>query len=301
MTPNINMIKSLLSGIILFCFFLTLHQCGGIDKEKTLVLGCKNFTEQIILGEIIAQTIEENTDLTVMRKWNLGGTMICHQALISGEIDIYPEYTGTAYINILKNKTIRDATSTYQIVQRDYREQFKCEWLPQLGINNTYTITVRRADAIQRKWKTISDLTRDSLDLSAGFTSEFMVRHDGYPQLKRKYNLDFAKVVDIEPGLMYQAIANNNIDVICGFSTDGRIPAFDLFSLKDDLNFFPPYYAAPVVRLDTLEKHPELKKIFDNLSHSIDNKKMQEMNLLVDEKKINPTIVAQNFLHELNL
>ncbi len=300
MTPNINLIKSLWSGIILFGFFLTLHQCGAIDKEKTLVLGCKNFTEQIILGEIIAQAIEDNTDLSVMRKWNLGGTMICHQALISGEIDLYPEYTGTAYINILNNQHIKDATDTYQIVQSAYQKKFQCKWLPPFGINNTYTITVRKSDAIQRKWRTISDLKLDSINLSAGFTSEFMVRHDGYPQLKQKYNLDFAKVVDLEPGLMYQAIANNNIDVICGFSTDGRIPAFDLVSLKDDLHFFPPYYAAPVIRLDALQKHPELKQIFDKLSHSIDNKKMQEMNLLVDEKKINPTIVAQNFLQEFN-
>ncbi|MBZ0257196.1 glycine/betaine ABC transporter substrate-binding protein [bacterium] len=286
----------------LFCVIcicsICFTQCG-VDRSQTLILGCKNFTEQIILGEIIAQTIEDNTDLNVVRKWNLGGTMVCHQALVSGEIDIYPEYTGTAYITILGNQEIKDATSTFQTVQDEYQKRFQCEWLPPFGLNNTYTITVWRGEAEQWKLKTISDLKERAPKMIAGFTAEFMERPDGYPKLKEKYGLNFAKVVDMEPGLMYQAISDNEVNVICGFSTDGRIPAYNLVALEDDLNFFPPYYAAPVARLEVLQQHPELKALFQKLAGSIDNDAMQQMNLQVDEKKMLPETVAKDFLKAL--
>lgn len=280
--------------VICICSF-GFTQCG-VDRSQTLILGCKNFTEQIILGEIIAQTIENKTDLKVVRKWNLGGTMVCHQALVSGEIDIYPEYTGTAYITILGNQEIQDATSTFQTVQDEYKKQFHCEWLPPFGLNNTYTITVRRGEAEQWKLKTISDLKERAPQMIAGFTAEFMERPDGYSKLKETYGLNFSKVVDMDPGLMYQAISDNEVNVICGFSTDGRIPAYNLVALEDDLNFFPPYNAAPVARLEVLQQHPELKAAFQKLAGSIDNDAMQQMNLQVDETKMLPETVAKDFL-----
>jgi glycine betaine/choline ABC-type transport system substrate-binding protein len=286
-----------LSLLVFVCGFAQMN-CG-VDRSQTVILGCKNFTEQIILGEIIAQTIETNSDLKVIRKWNLGGTMVCHQALVSGEIDIYPEYTGTAYINVLGQEEILDADLTYQKVKQEYLTRFNCEWMPPFGMNNTYTITVRKDDAESLNLETISDLKERAADMAAGFTAEFMERPDGFPQLRKKYGLEFSKVVDLEPGLMYQAIANHEVDVICGFSTDGRIPAYDLVALEDDLKFFPPYYAAPVVRSSLLEAHPELKEMFTKLEDSVTNEKMQELNLLVDEQKQSPKTVAKNFLSSL--
>ncbi|MDP8244156.1 MAG: glycine betaine ABC transporter substrate-binding protein [Candidatus Hinthialibacter antarcticus] len=285
-------------GLICVCVLL-LSQCG-IDRSQTVVLGCKNFTEQIILGEIIAQMIEQNTKLKVVRKWNLGGTMVCHQALLAGEIDLYPEYTGTAYMNVLGQNTIQDATRTFKFVQQKYLEEFQCEWLPAFGLNNTYTITVRREDAEKWNVKSISGLQSFAGELTAGFTAEFMERQDGWPQLREQYGLPFAKVVDLEPGLMYEAIANNNVDVICGFSTDGRISVYDLVALEDDLHFFPPYYAAPVARTAVFDLHPELKGLLSQLAGSLDNQTMQELNLQVDEHKVAPKSVAKEFLATMN-
>jgi osmoprotectant transport system permease protein len=262
-------------------------------------IGSKNFTEQLILGELMAQLIERETDLRVERRFDLGGTMICHGALIAGELDLYAEYTGTGLTAILKEKVRSDPDEVYQLVTNAYAQQFQLQWLQPFGFNNTYAITVRATAAKTNNWNTISDLKSAAAKLRAGWTFEFSERPDGYPGLREHYGFSFGKVRDLESALMYQAIALDEVDVICAFATDGRIAANGLRPLKDDQQFFPPYHAAPVIRQSTLERHPELKGILDQLAGQLTDVVMQQLNLEVDQNKKSPADVATEFLGSL--
>lgn len=270
-------------------------------KENTVVVGSKNFTEQLILGELMAQLIERKTNLSVKRQFNLGGTMICHNALIRGEIDLYAEYTGTGLTAILKRQAVTDPQKALRAVRHDYRERFQVEWLQPFGFNNTYSICVRRADAERRGWKAVSDLAPAAPDLRAGFTGEFMERPDGYPGLRRTYGYAFGETHDLDPSLMYEAITRGEVDVICAFATDGRIAAYDLHLLIDDRRFFPPYHAAPLVRHEVLRKHPELGRVLSSLAELLDEGTMRRLNYEVDGKKRSPEEVAREFLIEKKL
>ena len=233
---------------------LTALASGGCRRQamqNTVTVGSKNFTEQLIISELMAQIIEADTGLKVKRMFNLGGTMICHEGLVSGELDLYAEYTGTALTAILKQPAVTDPEKAYNIVSGEYSNRFGCAWLKPFGFNNTYAITARSDVADKNGWKNISDLRESSGNVTAGFTAEFMEREDGYPGLRMEYSLEFSETRDMEPSLMYQAVAQQNVDIICGFATDGRIAAYDLVMLEDDRGFFPPYYAAPVVRCDS--------------------------------------------------
>ena len=268
----------------------------SVTDGLTVRIGTKNFTEQLILGELMAQLIEARTDLRVERRFNLGGTMICHEALKSGAIDLYAEYTGTALTSILKQSVIADPDRAYETVTREYRQRFAVDWLRPFGFNNTYTSTVRKSDDTSRKLRTISDLIAISGMFRAGFTAEFSERPDGYPGLRRAYGLQFREVRDLDPALMYQAIANREVDVICAFATDGRIAAFELKPLRDDRGFFPPYEAAPVIRTEVLQEHPELREVLELLAGRLDDATMQRLNFEVDEKKRRLNDVAREFL-----
>lgn len=287
------------SGVLAVCAacFAAAWTGGCGNPENTIRIGCKNYTEQLILGEMFAQLIEAKTDLAVDRRWNLGGTMICHQALVNGSIDGYPEYTGTAYKSILG---LGDADggdgSVLERVREEYLERYGCVWLDPLGFNNTYTLTVRKQDAESNGWETIGGMADDAPGLSAGFTAEFTERADGFPGLREAYGLTFESVRDLDPGLMYQAIANNSVDVICGFSTDGRIPAYNLVTLEDNKGFFPPYEAAPVFRKETLDAHPELRDILGELAGRIGNETMRDLNYQVDENHRSASEVAREYL-----
>jgi len=263
---------------------------------KVIRIGSKNFTEQLILGELMAQVIEAHTSLEVERRFNLGGTMICHGALESGEIDLYAEYTGTALTAILKQLVIADPMQAHEAVKIEYASRFEAEWLSPFGFNNTYAITVRRSDASARQLQSISDLVAISSTLRAGFTAEFAERPDGFPGLRTAYGLEFGKVQDLDPAIMYQAIAQEEVDVICAFATDGRIAAFELQPLEDDKGFFPPYQAAPVVRAEVLDAHPKLRDVLGLLAGLLDDSTMQRLNFEVDAHKKSPQVVAQDFL-----
>jgi len=270
--------------------------CARKAKPVSVTVGSKNFTEQLIVAELMAQLIESRTDLNVRRKLNLGGTMICHSALTRGEIDLYAEYTGTALTAILKQPVVSDPQQVYATVRQAYAERFQCEWLAPFGFNNTYTLTVRGTFANREGVRRISDLEPLAADLEAGFTAEFAVREDGYPGLRKTYGFGFGRTRDMDPGLMYQAVAREEVDVICAFATDGRIASYDLQTLEDDKAFFPPYYAAPVVRRDTLADHPEIRAALAPLAGLLDDETMQRLNLEVDEKKREPADVARRFL-----
>lgn len=270
--------------------------CSRKAAAPTVTVGSKNFTEQLIIAELMAQVIEARTDLRVQRRLNLGGTMICHTALTRGEVDIYAEYTGTALTAILKAPVDPNPDQVYEAVKQAYAKQFECEWLEPFGFNNTYTLTVRSAFATDRQVRRISDLGGVASDLTAGFTAEFAVREDGYPGLKTAYGFGFKDTKDMDPSLMYKAVAQEEVDVICAFATDGRIAAYNLTTLVDDKGFFPPYYAAPVVRSDTLAKHPEIRDALAPLAGLLDDETMQELNFQVDEQKREPAEVAWDFL-----
>lgn len=267
------------------------------ESERTIRIGSKNFTEQLILAEMIAQRIEHETDINVERKFNLGGTMICHEALVSGELDMYPEYTGTGLIAILKSDVRpSDPDEVYSLVAGKYEELFDLRWLGSFGFNNTYAIAVRREDAERNKWTRISDLRKPAGSLRAGFTSEFSERPDGYPGLKEAYGFGFGKVVDLDPAIMYDAVKEGQVDIITAFATDSRIPGYDLVILDDDRGFFPPYHAAVVVREDTLERYPEISKALEPLAGLIGEQTMQDLNFQVDQKKRSVCEVVREFL-----
>ena len=265
-------------------------------EKPRVAIGSKNFTEQLILGELMAQVIEKYTGLTVQRRFNLGGTMICHGALVSGEIDLYPEYTGTGLTAILKAPATSDPEKALDMVRQAYETRFNATWLQPFGFNNTYALTVRREDALAHGWCTISDMVRSGPGLRAGFTAEFAERPDGYPGLKKRYGLDFLEIKDLDPAIMYQAMANREVDVICAFATDGRIAAYDLAPLEDDRGFFPPYQAVPVVRKDCLRSCPRVAEALSLLAGRLDNAAMQRLNFQVDGKGMQPADVAERFL-----
>jgi glycine betaine/choline ABC-type transport system substrate-binding protein len=264
-------------------------------------IGCKNFTEQLILGEIMAHMIEAGSDLGVERLFNLGGTMICHGALVNGEIDLYAEYTGTGLTAILKEPVISDPEKALLHVRRKYLNRFNARWLMPFGFNNTYAITVREEDGKKYGWKRVSDIAEAASGLRAGFTAEFAERPDGYPGLRRAYGIKFGEVRDLDPSIMYEAITQREVDVICAFATDGRIAAYKLSPLQDDLQYFPPYYAAPVVRVKILEDHPELADILSSLENLLDDRTMQRLNFEVDGNKQSPAQVAKKFLKSKGL
>ncbi|MDY6863082.1 MAG: glycine betaine ABC transporter substrate-binding protein, partial [Thermodesulfobacteriota bacterium] len=274
---------------------------NGQSHESKVIVASKNFTEQLILSELMAQLIQEKTSMTVVRRFGLGGTMICHSALVKGEIDIYAEYTGTGLTTILKKKVISDPDEVFETVGQEYLNRFNIKWLSPFGFNNTYTITVKEKDALIRRWEKISDLKGDAANLRAGFTSEFVERPDGYQGLRKTYGFKFGIVRDIDPSLMYEALAGGEVDVICAFATDGRISAYKLKPLIDDRRFFPPYYAAPVIRNEVLKTHPEIKDALAPLSGLLSNAVMQQLNYEVDGKKRSPQEVVNEFLKSCDL
>lgn len=270
---------------------------GCRNSTKTITIGTKNFTEQIIIGEIISQLIEVQTDIKVKRKFNLGGTFVCFTALRQGDIDIYPEYTGTGLTAILKREVENDDTKVYNIVKDEFKKQFNLVWLASLGFNNTYTIAMREAHADMLQIVQISDLVKHQDVLRSGFTSEFLERPDGFKGLEKKYDIQFnLNPLELDPGLMYKAVQENQIDVICAFATDGRIQAYNLRVLQDDKNFFPPYSAAPLIRQKTIDSYPEITAVINQLSGLITDKEMSEMNFSVDQEGKKVQSVARNFL-----
>ena len=286
--------KTWLSGIVL-AGILTVTGCGRV-AEDTVTVGSKDFTEQFIVAEIMAQLIEGRTDLNVRRRTNLGGTMICHSAMIRGDIDLYAEYTGTALTSILGGEVIADPRRVYEEVKQAYAREYNAVWLEPFGFNNTYAITVRDAFAEEHDARRVSDLEPMANALDAGFTAEFAVREDGYPGLKEAYGFAFRSTRDMDASLMYRAVAREQVDVISAFATDGRIAAYNLRVLEDDRGFFPPYYAAPVARADVLERYPHVAEILNALAGLIDNETMQRLNREVDEDGRDPVVVAREFL-----
>lgn len=254
---------------------------GGCTPSDAVVVGTKNFTEQNILGEIVAQELEAR-GVSVERRFHLGGTFVCHHALLNGEIDVYVEYTGTALTAVLELPVDTDPERVYQTVRRVYRERWGLEWTQPLGFENTFALVVRRADAEAQGFASIADLAPRGADLVAGFGPEFMARPDGYPGLREMYELEFGSIRQLDLGLMYRALADDQIDVAVANSTDGQIAGLDLLVLDDDRHYFPPYQAAPVVREATLEREPRLSEALLDLTDALTPETMRSLNYKVD-------------------
>ncbi|NLX14641.1 MAG: ABC transporter permease subunit [Phycisphaerales bacterium] len=283
-----------IAGFLLGVWWIT--PCA--QGQSRITVGAKNFTEQEILAELVAQLIERHTDLKVVRRFGLGGTGVCHAALLAGELDMYVEYTGTALLDILQDRPRSDPDEVLRHVWQAYRERFDLEWLAPIGFNNSYAMAVRAEQAEEQGWEVINDLVTADVSLRGGFTSEFIERSDGYPGLRRAYGLELASVIDLDPGLMYQALASGQVDVISGFATDGRIVAYKLRVLEDDRAFSPPYHAAPVVRGEVLREHPELRAVLMPLAGTISNAAMRKLNHAVDVEGKRPALVAREWLDQ---
>jgi osmoprotectant transport system substrate-binding protein len=289
---NTGLICQQLSMLLIW---ILLAGCGS-NAEKKIVIGSKNFTEQLILAELMAQHIEAKTDLKVERRLNLGGTFVCHQGLLSGELDLYPEYTGTAYSAILKLPPQNDAPRVYQETQQAYRQRFNLEWTEPFGFNNTFAMVVRGEDARRLKLKTLADAAPHTPQWKAGFGYEFAERADGFPGLAKAYGLKFSgppRTMDL--GLIYRALSAKQVDMVAGNSTDGVLSRLDLVILKDNKRYFPPYQAAPVVRQQTLQKYPALRQALASLGDRISEAEMQQMNDRVDSQKQDVKKVVQEF------
>lgn len=266
------------------------------EAKDKIVIGSKNFSEQLILGNMLADLIEDKTDLDVERKLNLGGTQVAFSALKNGNIDMYVDYTGTGLVDILKKDPDKNPDHVYQTVQKEFNQKYGIELLKPLGFNNTYALAVRQDTAKQYGLNTLSDLAKVSNQMILGPTIEFPNRKDGLIGLSKAYQMQFKDVKAVDGGLRYTALNNQKSDVIDAFSTDGLLEAFNLKVLKDDKHFFPPYYAVPLIKKETLKDHPELKKVINSLAGKLTDEKMRELNYKVDSLKQSPAKVAKDFL-----
>src|SRR5579864_8243171 len=272
------------------------------SHANRIVVGSKNFTESFILGELIAQQVENHTKLKVDRRFYLAGTYICQQAMLAGRIDIYPEYTGTALTAILKQEASSDRGEVYRRVKTDYESRFGLTLGPPFGFNDTFAMEIRGEDARRLNLKTLSQAAAFTPQWRAVFGYEFMERPDGYRGLVAAYGLRFAeqpRIMDL--GLLARALKDHQIDFAGGNATDGLIPALDLVALEDDRHYFPPYEAVPVIRKQTLQSHPEIAGVLADLGGKISDEEMQKMNYAVDAQHRDSQDVVREFMKSKSL
>ena len=291
---------SICSFVLAVALLLPVTGCAA--HSDRIVIASKNFTEQLILGEIFAQIIESRTHLPVERRFYLAGTFICQQAILAGRIDIYPEYTGTALTAVLKKPPNANKEEVYRQVKQAYEKQFNLTLGPPLGFDDAFAIVIRGEDARRLHSETISQAAVYTPHWRAGFGYEFMERPDGYKGLAASYGLRFAeppRVMDL--GLLTRALVQHQVDLIAGNNTDGLIPALDLFVLEDDHHYFPPYEAVAVMREEMLKVHPEVKSALDLLAGQISDDDMRRLNYAVDREHRDPSAVVHEFLIERKL
>jgi osmoprotectant transport system permease protein len=289
---------ALTGAALLATLALAVGAASAARSSDVIVVGSKNFTEQLILGEIVAQAIERHTGLPVRRQLNLGGTLICDRALLSGDVDVYVEYTGTALTAIFHQPPSTDRDLVMGSVRRLYADSGRT-LLPPLGFDNTFAILVRGADARASHLRTIEDAARLAPKWRAGFGYEFLERPDGYRGLAEAYKLRFRdppQVMDL--ALTYRALASGQVDLIAGDATAGLIASLGLVQLEDNLHYFPPYDAVPVARASVLLRHPEIRVALEGLAGRISAAAMREMNYAADAGRENPDVIARRFLDE---
>ncbi|MCX6045620.1 MAG: quaternary ammonium transporter [Chloroflexi bacterium] len=268
---------------------------AGANKG-TITVASKDFTEQFILGEMYALLLE-NGGYTVVRKINLGGTPVAQQALLNSEIDVYPEYTGTGLLTVLKLPVMSDPKAVYDKVKSEYESQFKLTWLDPAPMNNTQALAMTKARATELGITTFSDMVAKASELTLVGPPEFAEREDGLPGLKKVYgDFELKSYLPIDPGLRYQALTSGQADVVVAFGTDGEIAANDLVLLKDDKGLYPPYQVAPVIRQAVLTDHADVAAILNKVAPLLTDETMQKLNNEVSGNKREPADVAKEFL-----
>jgi osmoprotectant transport system substrate-binding protein len=273
---------------------------GCAASERPIVIGSKNFTEQAILAELLAQQIEFRTGLQVDRKVHLGGTMICHQALRSGDLDLYVEYSGTALMAILDEPPSGNRAEVFQRVRSEYGRRFNLEWGDPLGFNDTFAMVIRGEDARRLGIRRISDVIRHAPGWRIGFSFEFVERSDGYRGLIETYDLRFSESPrTMELGLVLRALKEGHVEIVAANSTDGLINALDLFALEDDRSYFPPYEAAPVYRPEVLQRHEGVARALGDLTGKISDDVMRRLNYAVDGERREVADVVREFRRSL--
>jgi osmoprotectant transport system substrate-binding protein len=285
--------------LLAFTLVVAIASCNFNSNSNSvgdIVVASKDFTEQDILGELLAQQIEATTNLKVTRRPRLGGSFVCHNAIVAGKIDTYIEYTGTSFTGILKQQVINDPKALYEKLKQDYAQKFNLEVMPSLGFENTFAMIVRGEDAKGYNIQTLSEAAKYTPQWRGGFGYEFLERQDGFSGLAQTYNLRFAKSPQImDLGLIYRALLQKQVDMIAGNSTDGQISRLGLVVLKDDQQYFPPYEAVPIVRQETLKKYPQLKTAIAQLSGQISADEMRQLNYLIEGEFRNIRDVVQEF------
>jgi osmoprotectant transport system substrate-binding protein len=287
----------------LLLLLLLLLPIGGCESHANrIVIGSKNFTEQVILGEMFAQMIEARTHLPVERRFYLAGTFICQQAILAGRIDVYPEYTGTALTAVLKQSPSGDRHDVYGRVKQEYENRFALNVGPPLGFDDTFAMVIRGDDARRLHLQTLSQAAQFAPRWRAGFGYEFMERSDGYKGLVASYGLRFGEAPRImDLGLITRALKDHQVDIIAGNNTDGLIRAFDFFVLADDHHYFPPYEAVAIMRGEMLKSHPEVGAAIDALAGAISDDDMRRLNYAVDGEHRDPAVVVKEFLKQRGL
>jgi osmoprotectant transport system substrate-binding protein len=285
---------------LLLCLVLCVVACSVSSCKPaapSITVGSKFFTEQVVLGELLAQHLEARTGIHVKKKSNLGGTLLCQKALLAGELDLYVEYTGTALTSVLgEAPEADDAAKTYERVKNGYQQRFHLTVTEPLGFANSFAMVVRGEDAQRYHLEKISDIVPLAPRWRAGFGYEFLERPDGYAGWGKRYGLTFAgapSVMDL--GLIYRALVDKKVDIVAGNSTDGLIEALHLVALTDDKHYFPPYDAVPIVRDATLEKFPALRGALADLAGKISEEEMRKMNAAVDADQRDVAVVVRAF------
>lgn len=292
----------LIGGVLGVILIASLGGCFSKEEKEVINIATKPMTEQFILSEMLKQIIEEDTDLEVeITKGIGGGTSNIHPALVKGDFDMYPEYTGTGWSFVLKEKNIPDDKTLYKELTEKYEKEYDLKWVGLYGFNNTFGLVVRKDIGEKYNIKTYSDLAKYANELTFGAEYDFYEREDGFDALCKAYGFKFKKSVDLDIGLKHKAINNKEIDVMNVFTTDGQLSTSDVILLKDDKNFYNTYYCGTVVRKDILEKHPELEKALMKMENIITEEEMAKLNYKVESEGLDEVKVAQDFLKEKNI
>ena len=293
--------KNMKNGLL--ALFIGLVLLSGCESKKdTIHIATKPMSEQFILGEMLALLIEENSDLHVkITKGVGGGTSNIHPAMVKGDFDLYPEYTGTGWLVILKKDTLLPPDQLFSELQKEYSREYGLKWVAPYGFNNAYSLAVSNEMAKKYNLKTFSDLALYPDLFTFGAEYDFYEINDGYADLCAYYNLKFKKNLDMDIGLKYEATKSGKIDVINIFTTDGQLSHTNLTVLKDDKHFFPSYYCATIVREETLKEHPELERILEKMNGILTDQEMADMNYKVDVEHRTEREVAVEFLKKKGL
>jgi osmoprotectant transport system substrate-binding protein len=291
------------TALLVLSLAAVLTACGGqgAAAKPTVIVASKDFTEQFILGEMYALLLED-AGYTVTRKLNLGGTPVTQQALLDKQIDVYPEYTGTGLLTVLKLPVMNDKAAVFNTVKTEYETQFGLTWLDAAPMNNTQALAMTKNRAAELGIATFSDMVAKASELVLIGPPEFAEREDGIPGLKSVYGeFEFKEFKAVDPGLRYQALVNGEADVVVAFGTDGEIAAFGLMLLADDKNLYPPYQVAPVIRKELVDQNPEIATILNSLAPLLTDDVMQGLNNEVSGNGREPADVAREFLVEKGL